>query len=72
MVSDAFTFDPDEDLLPEALRLIGSGGWASDYPHFDARFPDAAELVVNHPRLTAPEKRAILRTTHCAFTRIGR
>ncbi len=34
--------------------------WASDYPHFDAEFPDAAELVVNNSRIDAAEKRAIL------------
>jgi predicted TIM-barrel fold metal-dependent hydrolase len=34
--------------------------WASDYPHFDAEFPDAAEIVVNNPRLSTEEKRAIL------------
>ena len=57
-----YTFDPDEALLPEAMRLIGVSRlmWASDYPHFDAEFPDAAELVVNNQRLTADEKRAIL------------
>ena len=57
-----FTFDPDEDLLPEAMRLMGVKRlmWASDYPHFDARFPDAAEIVVKHPRLDDAEKVAIL------------
>jgi predicted TIM-barrel fold metal-dependent hydrolase len=57
-----FTFDPDEDLLPEALAMLGDGRlmWASDYPHFDARFPDAAEIVVKHARLTDAQKRAVL------------
>lgn len=57
-----YTFDPDEELLPEALRSMGAARlmWASDYPHFDAEFPDAAELVVKNPRLTDGEKRAIL------------
>ena len=57
-----FTFDPDETMLPEAMRLVGVPRlmWASDYPHFDAEFPDAAEIVVDHPRLSADEKRAIL------------
>lgn len=57
-----YTFDADEDLLPEAMRMIGVERvmWASDYPHFDAEFPDAAELVVNNSRIDAAEKRAIL------------
>ncbi|HEY6394002.1 MAG TPA: amidohydrolase family protein [Candidatus Binataceae bacterium] len=57
-----YTFDPDEDLLPEALKMLGASRlmWASDYPHFDARFPDAAEIVVNNPRFDASQKRAIL------------
>ena len=66
-----YTFDPDEALLPEAMRLIGVSRlmWASDYPHFDAEFPDAAELVVNNQRLTADEKRAILADNALRFFR---
>ncbi len=57
-----YTFDADEESLPEALRSLGVSRlmWASDYPHFDAEFPDAAEIVVNNPRLNSDEKRAIL------------
>ncbi len=57
-----YTFDPDEDLLPEVAHQLGVARlmWASDYPHFDARFPDAAEIIVNHPRLDAEAKRAML------------
>jgi uncharacterized protein len=64
-----FTFDPDEELLPEALKWLGARRlmWASDYPHFDARFPDAAELIVNHPRLSAEDKRAVLSENALAF-----
>jgi uncharacterized protein len=66
-----FTFDPDEELLPEALKALGAGRlmWASDYPHFDARFPDAAEIVVNNPRLSTAETRAILCDNAAAFFR---
>ena len=66
-----FTFDPDETMLPEAMRLIGVPRlmWASDYPHFDAEFPDAAEIVVNNPRLSAEEKRAILADNALRFFR---
>jgi predicted TIM-barrel fold metal-dependent hydrolase len=66
-----YTFDPDEDLLPEAMRLLGVSRlmWASDYPHFDAEFPDAAELVVKNQRLTADEKRVILADNALRFFR---
>lgn len=66
-----YTFDPDEELLPEVLREMGVGRlmWASDYPHFDAQFPDAAEIVVNHPRLDDAEKRAILGENALRFFR---
>ena len=70
-----YTFDPDEALLPEALRLIGTSRvmWASDYPHFDAEFPDAGELVVNNERLAADEKRAILAdNARRFFTRLAK
>jgi uncharacterized protein len=57
-----YTFDPDEEMLPEAIRAIGFSRvmWASDYPHFDAEFPDAGELVVENQRLSDDEKRALL------------
>lgn len=57
-----YTFDPDEDMLAEAVRLIGTSRvmWASDYPHFDAEFPDAAELVVANSALETAEKCALL------------
>jgi uncharacterized protein len=57
-----YTFDPDEEMLPEAIRALGASRvmWASDYPHFDADFPDAGELVVENQRLTDEEKRALL------------
>jgi predicted TIM-barrel fold metal-dependent hydrolase len=66
-----FTFDPDEQMLPEAMRSLGTSRlmWASDYPHFDAEFPDAAEIVVNNPRLSAEEKRAILADNALRFFR---
>jgi predicted TIM-barrel fold metal-dependent hydrolase len=66
-----YTFDPDEALLPEAMRLLGASRlmWASDYPHFDAEFPDAAEIVVNNPRLEAGEKRALLADNALRFFR---
>jgi len=53
------------------MRLIGVSRlmWASDYPHFDAEFPDAAELVVNNQRFTADEKRAILADNALRFFR---
>jgi len=70
-----FTFDPDEELLPEAIASLGDGRimWASDYPHFDARFPDAAEIVVNNPRLTEQQKQKLLSDNALNFfRRIGK
>ena len=51
-----------EEQWPEAVKALGTARlmWASDYPHFDARFPDAAEIVVNNVRLSDAEKRALL------------
>ena len=68
-----FTFDPDEAMLPEAMRLLGVPRlmWASDYPHFDAEFPDAAEIVVNNPRLSPMKSARSSPTTRCAFSRIA-
>jgi len=64
-----FTFDPDEDLLPEMMSELGVSRlmWASDYPHFDARFPDAAELIVRHTRLDERQKRVLLQTNAQRF-----
>jgi predicted TIM-barrel fold metal-dependent hydrolase len=70
-----YTFDPDEHLLPEAIGELGVSRlmWASDYPHFDARFPDAAELIVKHPRLDPSQKRRLLSQNALDFyTRIPR
>jgi predicted TIM-barrel fold metal-dependent hydrolase len=70
-----FTFDPDEELLPEAISELGEGClmWASDYPHFDASFPDAAEMIVNHRRLNEGQKRRLLADNARAFyTRLSR
>jgi predicted TIM-barrel fold metal-dependent hydrolase len=71
----SYTFDPDEELLREAVEALGVERimWASDYPHFDARFPDAAELVVTNTRLDAPQKRRLLSENALAFyTRLRR
>jgi uncharacterized protein len=64
-----FTFDPDEALLPEALSWLGERRlmWASDYPHFDARFPEAAEIIVKHPRLSESQKRCVLSESALSF-----
>jgi predicted TIM-barrel fold metal-dependent hydrolase len=69
-----YSFDPDEALMPEALHAMGQGRlmWASDYPHFDAEFPDAGRVVVANARLTATEKRAVLAdNARRFFTRLG-
>jgi predicted TIM-barrel fold metal-dependent hydrolase len=34
--------------------------FASDYSHFDSRWPGAAEPIVEHPKISATTKRKIL------------
>jgi len=36
--------------------------WASDYPHWDARFPGAVKPVLDHPGLSDADKHAVLST----------
>ena len=44
--------------------------WVSEYPHFDAEFPDTAEVIVmSNPRLSADENRATLAHNALRFFR---
>src|SRR5262249_26095613 len=43
--------------------------FASDYSHFDSRFPGASEPIVNHARLSETTKRKILNDNAAGFTR---
>jgi len=54
-------FDPTEPALPYIAEYIGHDKilWSSDYPHPDG-FPNGASHILNNPRLTEDNKRAIL------------
>ena len=54
--------DPDESTLEFVVPMVGEDRviYASDYPHFDSRFPDTVRLIAEHPRLTDSAKKKIL------------
>ncbi|HWP29034.1 MAG TPA: amidohydrolase family protein [Chloroflexota bacterium] len=58
-----FHGEPDEVLLPQALRWLGQGSifYASDYPHWDHSYPHNIDEFHEMETLTPEEKRAILR-----------
>jgi hypothetical protein len=57
-----FSCEPDETELAHVIDVIGDDWivFASDYSHFDSRWPGAAEPIVNHPVLSDASKRKIL------------
>ena len=57
-----FSCEPDEKELSHVIDVIGDDWivFASDYSHFDSRFPGASEPIVNHPQLSESIKRKIL------------
>lgn len=54
--------DPDEWVIPRVIDLIGEDRlvFATDYPHFDSRFPDAPAAIAGTEFLTDRVKRKIL------------
>jgi uncharacterized protein len=57
-----FSCESDEKELAHVIDVIGADWivFASDYSHFDSRFPGAAEPIINHPKLGDAVKRKIL------------
>jgi predicted TIM-barrel fold metal-dependent hydrolase len=57
-----FSFEADESELAHVIDVFGDDWlvFASDYSHFDSRWPDASGPIVNHPKLGATTKRKIL------------
>ncbi len=57
-----FSCEADEKELAHVIDIIGEDWivFASDYSHFDSRFPGASEPIVNHPKLSDATKRKIL------------
>jgi predicted TIM-barrel fold metal-dependent hydrolase len=57
-----FSCEPEEKELAHVVDIIGDDWivFASDYSHFDSRFPGASEPIVSHPTLRQGTKRKIL------------
>ncbi|HXG49943.1 MAG TPA: amidohydrolase family protein [candidate division Zixibacteria bacterium] len=57
-----FSCEPDETELAHAAEAIGDDWivFASDYSHFDSRYPGASLPIVNHTALSDASKRKIL------------
>ena len=57
-----FSCEADETELAHVVDIIGDDWivFASDYSHFDSRFPGASEPIVNHQKLSDFSKRKIL------------
>jgi len=54
--------DPDEATLPYVVRTVGAEHilYASDYPHFDGRYPNTVKLTAGRPEFSDLERRQIL------------
>jgi predicted TIM-barrel fold metal-dependent hydrolase len=57
-----FSCEPEEKELAHVIDVVGDDWivFASDYSHFDSRWPGASEPIVQHPKLSAASKRKIL------------
>jgi predicted TIM-barrel fold metal-dependent hydrolase len=58
-----FSCEADETELARVVEVIGDDSivFASDYSHFDSRFPGAATPIIEHPKLSSMTKQKILR-----------
>jgi len=54
--------DSDEETLPHVLELVGDGAvmYASDYCHWDCRFPDSVRLIGERDNLSERAKARVL------------
>jgi uncharacterized protein len=57
-----FSCEADETELPRVIEAFGDDWivFASDYSHFDARFPGASDPIINNKHLSDTSKRKIL------------
>jgi len=57
-----FSFEADESELAHVIDVVGDDYlvFASDYSHFDSRWPGASEPIVNHEKISDGSKRKIL------------
>ena len=56
------SFDPDEVMLADVAEVLGEEWlvYASDYPHFDCKFPDTVSMVVERQGLSERAKGRLL------------
>jgi predicted TIM-barrel fold metal-dependent hydrolase len=66
-----FSFDPDEITIEATVDLLGENRlmWASDYPHFDCRFPHTVDLVTDRHTLSEDIKAKIMGQNALQFYR---
>jgi predicted TIM-barrel fold metal-dependent hydrolase len=64
-----FSCEPGEESIPWVAQQIGAGRlvFASDYSHFDSKFPDTVRLVRETPGLSAESADLILRDNSLAL-----
>jgi predicted TIM-barrel fold metal-dependent hydrolase len=57
-----FSCEADEKELAHVIDVFGDDWvvFASDYSHFDSRFPGASQPIVEHPKLSDASKKKIL------------
>lgn len=57
-----FSCDPDESSIEHFVSVIGEDHllYASDYPHWDAKFPGTVDMIASRPRLADDGKAKIL------------
>ena len=69
-----FACDPDESSVDHFLQTMGEDRliWASDYPHWDAKFPDTVEMITSRTTLTDAQKAKVLgKNAKQLFTRLA-
>ncbi len=67
------SFEPDEDHLGHLIEAIGPGRilFASDYPHWDAKFPGATKSILDRTDLDNTTKRKIMGENAIGLLRLG-
>ena len=58
----AFSCESEEETLPDVLRHVGESQimYASDYSHWDSRFPESVRDIASRDTLTDEQKRRVL------------
>jgi predicted TIM-barrel fold metal-dependent hydrolase len=69
-----FACDPDESSIEPFLKTMGEDRliYASDYPHWDAKFPGTVDMIADRTTLTDTEKAKVLgANAQRLFTRLA-